>query len=189
MIAPSALETAEPSRPERPHQLAAELLDVDPAREDAHAVRPGEHAVGLDGDPFAQQPGLGDQLGAREIGDPDDEADRGQGDDGEPPAAADRQHPAEQARAAVEHRREHDAGEDQQQRLGEDDHADDEQDEADPDARPLQLLADHGIAELGRAGFLAASAGVPFGHLSAPAAAAGRARRGARCRRGRRAAP
>ena len=54
----------------------------------------------------------------------------------EPPAAADRQHPAEQARAAVEHRGEHDAGEDQQQRLGEED---DRRGSARP--RPIQTLA------------------------------------------------
>ena len=108
---------AEPA--ERAHQLAAELLDVDPAGKDAHAVRPGNQAIGLDGDALAKQSGLGHQLGAGEIADPGDEADCRQGDDREPPAAADRQHATEQASAAVEHRRKDDAGEDQQQRLRE----------------------------------------------------------------------
>ena len=136
------------------HQLAAELVDPDPALDDAEAVAPGENSVALRGDDLAQPLGLADQLGAGEIEGPDDEADGRDGDDGEAPAAADRKHPAEQPGAAVEHRGQDDSGEDEQQRLGEEDQAGDGEGEAEPDAGPLQLLADQRVAHLGRAGLL-----------------------------------
>ena len=59
-------------------------------------------------------------------------------DDQQPPAARDRQHAAEQPHAAVEHRREDEPGEDDQQRL---DQQHDQRDRAAPArTRPLRLL-------------------------------------------------
>ena len=70
----------------------------------------------------------------------------------EPEAAADRQDPADQARAAVEEDREDHSADDQQQRLRQDDHAGDEQGKPEPDRRALQLADDDGIAEFSGAG-------------------------------------
>ena len=136
------------------HDLAAELLDPGSALDDSEAVAPGEDPVGLGGDDLAKPLGLAGQLGAGEIEDPDDEGDGGDRHDGEAPAAADRKHPAEQPGAAVEHRGEHDPGEDEEQGLGEEDQGRDGEGEAEPDAGPLQLLADERVAHLGGAGLL-----------------------------------
>ena len=137
---------------QRTHDLAADLLDVDGATGEVHRTGPGEDAIDLHGHRFLQPLELADQFGAGIDEGPDDETDRGDGDDRQPPAAADRQHPAEQAGAAVQHRGKDDAGEDQHQWLGEHDHAEDGEDHAGPDHRLLQFLADDRIAEFDRTG-------------------------------------
>ena len=71
-----------------------------------------------------------------------------------PPPAADRKHAAEQARAAVQYGGKDDSGEDQQQRLRQKDHRQYGQPQPEPDAGPLQLLTNEGIAEFGRSALL-----------------------------------
>src|SRR3546814_13286582 len=63
-----------------------------------------------------------------------------------------RQDAAEEARAAVEHRRHDDAAEDQQDRLDEDDAKTDQQGEPEPHASLEQFGADKLAANLGEAG-------------------------------------
>ena len=59
---------------------------------------------------------------------------------------------AEQAHAAIEEHGEDRAADDQQQRLGEDDDADDGERHAEPHRRLLHLAADERVAELRRTG-------------------------------------
>ena len=69
----------------------------------------------------------------------------------EPQAAADRQDPAEQARAAVEEDREDHSADDQQQRLGQHDHAGDDAGMPNQTAA-LYLADDERVAEFRGAG-------------------------------------
>ena len=79
----------------------------------------------LGGHDRAQGLGLGGDGRAREPEYPAEEAEPEQKNQDEPPAARDRQVSAKQAHAAIEENGEDRAADDEQQRLGEDDHADD----------------------------------------------------------------
>ena len=132
MIAPSAVPTAEPSRPSDAHQLAARSARrrrCPGIEADARCAQASSRSTcSVDDRRAAARPGRRARC-RRNRTVQTTKPTPARRDDREPPAAADRQHPAEQARAAVEHRGEDHAGEDQQQRLGEHDHADDGEDE------------------------------------------------------------
>ena len=150
--------------PERAHRLVDHLLRLDRFEPEAIGRAPFEQPVDLEGDDVAQGRRLVRKLDSGEPDRPGQAGQSGEADDQQPPAPADRQHPAEQPRAAVEHRAEHDSAEDEQQRLGEEDHREDGEAEAEPDAGALELLADQRIAKLGGAERLVVGQGRDVAH-------------------------
>ena len=119
VTAPIALPTALVSRPTEPSSCCTEVVGGPLGT--GRATRRIHHAVELGGDDNPQRFGLGRDGRAGEPEHPADEAEAERAGEQQPPAAPDRQEPAEQARAAVEKTAKIDAANDQQQRLGEDD--------------------------------------------------------------------
>ena len=112
----------------------------------------GHETVELGGDDRPERFGLGCDGGAREPEHPSDEAEADDERQQQAPAAGDWQIAAQEANAAVEEDREDGAADDKQQRLGQNNDADDEQRQPEPHGRLLQLPANDGIAKLRRTG-------------------------------------
>ena len=138
--------------PDRRQRLFGDAADVGRAGHQPLRAQPARRAIRLRFQRRAQLPELVGDLHAGEVEGADQEGDRQQHDDQQPPAAPDRKHLAEQPHAAVEQRREHEAGEDDQQRLDQDHRQRDRAGKAQPDGRALQLAPDERIAQLIGAG-------------------------------------
>src|SRR6185369_3113062 len=136
--------------PDRAEQLGAERPRLAPRQQ---PERGGElhQPVELRGDDNAQSLELRGDGRPGEVEDPAEEAEAEQDGEKQPPRPRDRQDALQQPGPAVEEDREDRATDDQQQRLGEDDDADDEQSQPEPDRGLLKLAPDERIAELRRA--------------------------------------
>jgi hypothetical protein len=134
------------------HGLLRELIHLHARRRQAIGRGKVHQPLRLDRDELPKGLRLPRQLHAGKPNRPDQKRHGEQRHDPQPPPAADRQHAPQQPRPAVQHRGKDDARDDQQQRLGQQDHRRHQQDRAEPHGYALQLLPDHRVPHLDRAG-------------------------------------